>query len=386
VTLKPAPFSARGLLDDVLGAVCAAMGAPPLAPRVCQDGALPRTVIADVDRVTRILQNASISLLRHAPRDDALSVRIACPLLLRSDGGADGDAGGAAAELRIDLVDDARHVAREEDFERMYAPYFTTSTPAHGGLHSGLGLCVARAFARAMGGSLIAERTSPLEPSGMAMRLRLPVRVPREGQATMQLYGANDSALPGKSDSTLLRALHRSGGGVLAAGGAATLAANGDAADDARQQTDKGAAQLRVLLVEDHDLIRKLVSTLLRSAGFAVTTAVHGADALAQLQAAAGTGGGGALPDAVLCDLQMPIMCGHSFARAFRAWEEAVRAPLGAPRLRIIALSANVLDEHVSQSLAAGMDAHWAKPLAAQTVHELRAQLQRGGAARFAEQ
>jgi CheY-like chemotaxis protein len=356
VVLKPAPFSPCGLLDEVLGAVCAAMGARPLAPRVQTDGRLPPIAAADVERLTRILQNVSIALLRHATRDDAISVRLACPLIecsSNSDEKANNsdDGGGAAAELQIDLVDDARHAAREEEFERMWAPYVSSSTPIHGGLHSGLGLCAARAFARAMHGSLIAERTKPRngEPSGIAMRLRLPVRVPppqddddeptrqqqQEGEEAPQR--ASGGQVPGKSDSALLRQLHRGHGRGCAAADGCLFAATrdaavmrgavGGAAATAHPVPEEVLPPLRVLLVEDHVLILRLVSTLLRSAGFTVTTAAHGADALAQLQAAAACGA--ALPDAVLCDISMPVMCGLSFARAFRAWEAA----RGAPRL-----------------------------------------------------
>jgi CheY-like chemotaxis protein len=400
VVLKPAPFSPRGLLEEVLGAVCAAMGARPLAPRVQTHGCVPPTAVADVERLTRILQNVCLALLRHATRDDALSVRLARPLIVverSSDAAADCSSDGAAAELQIDLLDEARDVAREEEFELMWAPYYTSSTPTAGGLHSGLGLCVARAFARAMHGSLIAERTTPRDdagskPSGIAMRLRLPVRVPlaqHEEQALVEQQQEGRAApphaassCPGRSDSALLRQLHRGAGGGGASAGGDLLAAardatatNGAATDAAavqHQAAEDALPQLRVLLVDDHGLILRLVSTLLRNAGFAVTTAVHGADALAQLQAAAADGGGAGLPDAVLCDLQMPKLDGHAFARAFRAWE-AERA--AAARLPIIALSANVLDEHVAQSLAAGMDAHWAKPLRAEAIHELRRML-----------
>ena len=124
--------------------------------------------------------------------------------------------------------------------------------------------------------------------------------------------------------------------------------------------------------MEDHELILKLVSKVLRAAGFRVSTAVNGAEALAALQAAAAAGA--ALPDAVLTDVQMPVMDGLAFTRAYRAWETS-RVPPGQARLPIIALSANVLDEHVAASFAAGVTRHFAKPLRGETVQELKRML-----------
>ena len=60
-----------------------------------------------------------------------------------------------------------------------------------------------------------------------------------------------------------------------------------------------------------------------------------------------------------------------AFTRAFRAWEAGRLAP-GQPRMPIIALSANVLDEHVAAAYAAGVTRHFAKPLRGESVQELR--------------
>ena len=51
----------------------------------------------------------------------------------------------------------------------------------------------------------------------------------------------------------------------------------------------------------------------------------------------------------------MPRMDGLSATRAFRAWESRERPP-PAQRLPIVALSANVFDEKITECAAAGMD------------------------------
>jgi CheY-like chemotaxis protein len=49
---------------------------------------------------------------------------------------------------------------------------------------------------------------------------------------------------------------------------------------------------------------------------------------------------------------QMPCMTGPEAAAAFRAWERDTRP--GAPTLPLIALTANVLEEHAAECKAAG--------------------------------
>jgi CheY-like chemotaxis protein len=63
----------------------------------------------------------------------------------------------------------------------------------------------------------------------------------------------------------------------------------------------------RILVVDDDRAIRTLLSDALDLEGYAVTTAINGADALARLDVA--------VPDAIVLDLMMPVMDGRTFLR-----------------------------------------------------------------------
>jgi CheY-like chemotaxis protein len=71
------------------------------------------------------------------------------------------------------------------------------------------------------------------------------------------------------------------------------------------------ARAIRVLLVEDDDDNRDLMAEVLEAAGFAVSTAASGAEALASLDTAA--------VDVILTDVGMPGMGGLEVARAAKA-------------------------------------------------------------------
>lgn len=62
--------------------------------------------------------------------------------------------------------------------------------------------------------------------------------------------------------------------------------------------------------------------------------------------------------DGILMDIQMPVMNGYDAAQAIRKMDRA-----DAVSIPIIAMTANAFSEDVEASLAAGMDAHVAKPL-----------------------
>jgi CheY-like chemotaxis protein len=64
--------------------------------------------------------------------------------------------------------------------------------------------------------------------------------------------------------------------------------------------------------------------------------------------------------DLILMDCHMPIMDGFAATRAIRDEE---RRKVGAKRMPIIALTANVMSEDRELCLSAGMDAHIGKPI-----------------------
>ena len=77
----------------------------------------------------------------------------------------------------------------------------------------------------------------------------------------------------------------------------------------------------RILIVEDDDAIRYLLTDALCDAGYAVATATDGADALDQLDEHT--------PDGILLDLMMPSMDGWRFLQTCRGDERWATIPIG---------------------------------------------------------
>ncbi|MEO5346648.1 MAG: PAS domain S-box protein [Magnetococcus sp. YQC-9] len=108
---------------------------------------------------------------------------------------------------------------------------------------------------------------------------------------------------------------------------------------------------LRLLLVEDDPINRKVISVMLRKVGLGFQSAENGVEALEKLQ--------GNPFDLVLMDCQMPIMDGFTATREWRKWE----AEHGMSRTPIVAVTAFALQEDKERCFAAGMDDYLAKPL-----------------------
>jgi PAS domain S-box-containing protein len=121
------------------------------------------------------------------------------------------------------------------------------------------------------------------------------------------------------------------------------------APEPAEMAGDDEIEPAHILLVDDLGVNRELVKAMLEPFGHTFREAGSGAEAV---QAALGEAF-----DLVFMDLQMPGMDGLTAARIIRETSEPNR------RTPIIALSANVLAEHVTACLEAGMDDHLAKPI-----------------------
>ncbi len=120
-----------------------------------------------------------------------------------------------------------------------------------------------------------------------------------------------------------------------------------------------------VLLVEDHDINQEFMFDLLTKLGVRVDLATNGAEAVEFVRQAAENETPYHL---VLMDMQMPVMDGMTATAVIRAEGFAPAA------LPIVALSANAYHDDIQSCLAAGMQAHLAKPV---SIEQLKVVLAR---------
>jgi PAS domain S-box-containing protein len=318
VKLNPVIFRPRELVKDTMDSWCGALGMS--SSEICFIDDCPATgphvFVADVTRLGRIVQNVLFALLHHATTAAALEIRLGCVPL--SD---------TCTELQLDASDSKREIAASA-LELMFTPYDFSEHPD--GAHNTLALCIARAYSRLLGGSLLAEQKTG---SGVVIRLRVPMAM-ASAQLQGQVETPSEAPLPNTWRPPPFRA-----------------------------PTAASGARKRVFIVEDHAMNLMLLTRILTKAGFEIESAVNGAEALEKLQAMP------QLPSALLTDIQMPVMDGLQFARCFREWEAATMPGM---RLPIWALSANVMAESVNECLSAGIDRHCAKPLRPDAIAALK--------------
>jgi signal transduction histidine kinase/ActR/RegA family two-component response regulator len=114
---------------------------------------------------------------------------------------------------------------------------------------------------------------------------------------------------------------------------------------------------LRVLAAEDIPTNQLVLRTIMQSFGVDLEMVENGREAVEAWRRSAF--------DIILMDIQMPEMDGVAATRAIRAEEAAS----GRARTPIIAVSANAMPHHAREYLAAGMDAHVAKPIELAKLH-----------------
>jgi two-component system, sensor histidine kinase and response regulator len=125
-----------------------------------------------------------------------------------------------------------------------------------------------------------------------------------------------------------------------------------------------------VLLVEDNEINQQVAKEILEGAGLNVTLATNGQEAVNAVMENN--------YDAVLMDVQMPVMDGYTATKAIRKWECGMRNEIGKnsdiksqiPNSKsqiegvpIIAMTAHAMAGDEDKSLAAGMNGHVAKPI-----------------------
>lgn len=117
----------------------------------------------------------------------------------------------------------------------------------------------------------------------------------------------------------------------------------------------QGSMKRKVLIVDDSNVTRKLVSRAFEKGGFIVDTAANGTEGLAKLKQA--------IYDIAFMDIDMPVMNGFEATKKLREWEDVVRPGTRQP---ICALTAAYVDDFERSELMkfkeAGLDVMESKP------------------------
>ena len=104
----------------------------------------------------------------------------------------------------------------------------------------------------------------------------------------------------------------------------------------------------RILLVEDNEMNRDMLSRRLARRGYEVVIAVDGEEAVSMARLGR--------PDIVLMDMNLPLKDGWTAAREIRTDPETATIP-------IIALTAHAMSDDRARALAAGCNDYETKPL-----------------------
>ena len=104
----------------------------------------------------------------------------------------------------------------------------------------------------------------------------------------------------------------------------------------------------KILLVEDNEMNRDMLSRRLEKRGYTVVLAVDGAAGIAQTKAEK--------PDLILMDMSLPVIDGWEATKQIRSDPEVAGTP-------IIALTAHAMSSDREKCLAAGCDDFDTKPV-----------------------
>lgn len=119
------------------------------------------------------------------------------------------------------------------------------------------------------------------------------------------------------------------------------------------EQQEINFEEKRLLIVEDNSLNREIILELLSDYNFMTETATNGQEAVEIVEKSKEN-----YFDAILMDIQMPIMDGYEATRIIRSLENKTKA-----NIPIIAITANAFEEDREKSKERGINTHVAKPI-----------------------
>ncbi len=298
VEIERVTFAPTQLINEIIRSLRSKAIQKDIALNFQIDSPIPESIVSDPTRFRQIITNLVGNAVKFTDTG-GVTVR------LNSQGDPQ-----SPSQLEI-CVDDTGAGMTPEQMQRIFEPFVqadTSTTRKHGG--TGLGLSIGKRLAEALGGSLSIASTLDV---GTQFTFTLPI----ENHADTRILSPEE----------------------------ATEFASQTRTQEFHKADVSGA---RVLVVDDCQTNRKLITYLLQDAGSEVISATNGKEAFDLLidQKLA--------VDIVLMDMQMPIMDGYTAARALR--NSGYDRP-------IVALTANAMVGDEAKCRQAGCTHYLTKPI-----------------------
>ncbi len=300
--LELQPFRLDWLLRDLSVILSNSVGDKPVQVRFEVDPAAPQWLLGDAMRLKQVLINLGGNAVKFTEAGEVV-VKVQRVALAADN-----------ATVRFEVQDTGIGIAPEHQLHVFdgFTQAEASTTRRFGG--TGLGLTISKRLVALMGGELELDSTV--------------------GVGSTFWFSINLGTVPTPPD--------------------VANSVPGPIAPESPAHTPAGRRQrlagLRLLVVEDNPVNQQVARELLSAQGAWVEMAANGALGVAAVS------GAGARFDAVLMDLQMPVMDGYEATRAIQLLPHAVQLP-------IIAMTANAMASDKASCLAAGMVDHVAKPI-----------------------
>ena len=300
IELETAPVDLKALLSEMKDMFATQMAAKKITFTVDTSGIRDQYALCDKNRFNRILLNLVSNACKFTPEGGRVSV------IFSQNGRTAEQAGRYELRVRDNGIGMSREFA-EKVFEAFERERTSTANDIEG---TGLGMAITKSFVTLMGGTIEVD-TAPGEGTEFILHLDFPVSDKAAALSGMEreIHDIN----PAEADFS----------------------------------------NVHLLLAEDNEINREIAAALLTSFGFTLETAENGKEAV-DMVAASKPGHF----DAVLMDIQMPVMNGYEAARAIRALENPELAAIP-----IAAMTANAFAEDIEEAAKAGMNGHIAKPI-----------------------
>lgn len=305
VSLKEAVFDVHELLHDMKAVFSMSAEAKGIRFFMDYEESLPRYILADGGKLRQVLVNLLGNAIKYTDKGGVvLRVRTDCKPVQSGENPGDMQ----HCSLLFEVEDSGSGIS-EEVLDKLFSPFEQPSGGVKPG-GTGLGLPISSRLVQLMGARLSVESKVDM---GSCFFFRLPVQA-QQSEQECRFEKVDTRPVVG---------------------------------------LELGTDPLRILVVDDSDANRVLLRRILEMAGFSVVEAGNGQEAIDSFEQFA--------PQAVLMDIQMPVMDGLEATHRLKATEKGRVVPF-------IAITGNAFDEDQKKGMAIGMAAYLCKPFRAEEL------------------